>query len=331
VLRRKKWQSLQHALWLLLVGFGVTRLLVARAADDWRTRWRTALTLYEQAKYDKACPLLQSVSKEQPKNAAVWADLAACEKERKGASSALALHALRMSIRWGDESTREKGYLALGAAGRRLALPKGCGSVSSPPEAACPRKASVCIKSWSDASSAYSSYGEVAFFGYTRDQAQARSDGFDPRVEGELSRVLSLNDYTDDMCGGACDRAVEQGAAADSPLIVKQAQACVQHRPGPFGSEEPCVWQGRRCGNEQDCRETVLKNAEKIAGIANEVQRFIGECVANCQASARPLGPECIVVHVDACRSIIGVVCTKRNADGSTQSTASEWGIPDPD
>jgi len=119
--------------------------------------------------------------------------------------------------------------------------------------------------------------------------------------------------------------------ALGKPLIVKQAQACVQHRPGPFGSDEPCAWQGRRCGDEQGCRETVLQNAARITSIANEVQRFIGECVANCQASARPPGPECSVVHVDACRSIIGVVCTKKNADGSSQSAASEWGIPDPD
>ncbi|HKO50874.1 MAG TPA: hypothetical protein VJV79_24355 [Polyangiaceae bacterium] len=305
---------------------------MAQAADEWRARWRTALALYEQAKYDKACQLLRAVSKEQPKNALVWADVAACETKLSGASSARALHAARMSIRWGDESTREKGYLVLGAAAQRLALPSnGCATLSAPREAACARKVIACAKSWNSAGSAYSTDGEVVFFGYTRAQAEAQGDDFDPRVENAFDNVLSLNDHAEETCGASCDRAVQAGAAAESPLIIKQAQACVQRRPGPFGSNEPCLWQGQRCGDEPSCRATVLKNAAKISAIAAEVQHFISKCISDCQANAKPAGPSCSVVHADGCQGNIGVVCTQKNADGSERTEASEWGIPEPD
>lgn len=331
VARRKKWGNLRCTLWLLLLGFGVAHTPVARAADGWRARWSAALALSQQGQYDKACPLLRNVSKEQPKNAAVWADVAACEHGQKGTWNAPALHALRISIRWGDEQTREKGYRELGAAAERVALPSdGCAPLSSPPEAACAQKVTVCTKSWSNASSAYASSGEAAFFGHTRAQAEAQSDLFDPADETAITNTLVLNSHTDDLCGAACSKAEQAGAAADSPLIVKQAQACVQHRPGPFGANEPCAWQGRRCGAEPECRQTVLKNAAKISAIADEVQRFMAECVANCQAGAKPSGPDCGVVYADGCRGYIGVVCTTKNADGSERSDASEWGVPEP-
>jgi len=271
---RRRWEGLQRALWVVPIVFCLAGAPVARAADEWRARWRAALGLHEQAKYDKACALLRSVSKEQPKNAEVWADLASCEKQRKGARSALALQAVRMSIRWGDERSRENGYLALGAAGQRLALPSGgCAPLSSPPEAACQRKVIVCTKGWTIDGSAYSTYGQVAFFGRTRAQAEAQGEGFDPRVEGAFTNALSLSDHTDEMCGAACGRAAQAGAAEYSP----------------------------------------------------------SECVANCQANARPAGPDCSVVYADACRDYIGVVCIKKNKDGSERSEASEWGIPEPD
>lgn len=322
----------QRAMRLLPFAFGMTRVPVAQAADEWRARWRTALALYEQAQYGKACQRLRSVSKEQPKNAAVWADVAACESKLSGASSARALHAARMSIRWGDESIRKKGYLVLGAAGQRLALPSNdCAPLSAPPEAACARKVIACTKSWNSPGSAYSSEGEVVFFGRTRAQAEAQGDGFDPRIENAFDNVLSLNDHVEETCGASCDRAVQAGAAAESALIIKQAQACVQRRPGPFGSNEPCLWQGQRCSDEPSCRATVLKNAAKIRGIAEEVQHFVGKCVTDCQANAEPAGPNCGVVYADGCQGNIGVVCTKTNADGSERTEASEWGIPEPD
>ena len=270
---RRKWEGLQRALWVVPVVLGVTGAPVARAADGWRARWTAALGLYEQAKYEKACALLRSVSKEQPKHAEVWADLAKCEKRRTGARSGLALQAVRMSIRWGDERMRENGYLALDAAGQRLALPSGgCAPLPSPPEAACQRKVIVCTQSWTIDSSAYSTYGQVAFFGHTRAQAEAQGEGFDARVEGAFTNALSLSDHTDERCGAACDRA--QAGAADSAA---------------------------------------------------------SECIANCQANARPAGPDCNVVYADGCRDYIGVVCTKKNADGSERSEASEWGVPELD
>jgi len=170
----------------------------AQGADDWRARWQAALALYEQAKYDKACPLLQKVSQEQPKNAAVWADLAACEHRRKGSWSAPALHGLRMSIRWGDEATRTKGYAALGEAAVRLALPHDrCTSLPAPPEAACSRKVFACTRSWNMDRSDPATSGLVAFLGYTEAQAVAQAREFDPRMEGAFSDRLVLRSRTD--------------------------------------------------------------------------------------------------------------------------------------
>ncbi|HYP77645.1 MAG TPA: hypothetical protein VER12_16860 [Polyangiaceae bacterium] len=235
--------ALCSARWLLPTALVLTQL-PARAADDWRARWRAALALYEQAKYDKACPLLRNVSKEQPKNAAVWTDLGACEHQRKGTWNAAALHALRMSIRWGDESTRTKGYRALGETAVRLALPADrCTALPAPAEAGCSRKVFACTRSWNMDRSDPATSGVVAFLAYTEAHAEAQANQFDPRMEGAFSDVLVLNNHTD---------------------------------PGPSG-------------------------------------------------------PECRVIYADACQGNVGVVCTRQYPDGTEQSDATEWGIPDPD
>ena len=195
---RMTWRALRHALWALPAVFVLPQIPVARGAEDWRARWHAALALYEQRKYDKACPLLQSVSREQPKNAAVWADLAACEHRRKGSWSAPALHALRLSIRWGDENTRTKGYAALGEAAVRMAMPHDrCTSLAAPPEAACSRKVFTCTRSWNMDRSDPATSGVIAFFGYTEGQAAAQATTFDPRMEGAFSDQLLLESRSD--------------------------------------------------------------------------------------------------------------------------------------
>lgn len=229
---RKTWGALRHALWALPAVFVLPQIPVARAADAWRARWGAALALYEQAKYDKACPLLQSVNKEQPKNAAVWADSAACEHRRKGLWSAPALHALRMSIRWGDESTRTKGYRALAEAAVRMPLPPDrCTPLPAPPEAACSRKVFACTRSWNMDRSDPATSGVIAFLGYSEGQAVAQARAFDPRMEGAFSDELVLSSRTDPGPSGP-------------DCAVVYANACQGHvgvvctRQSPEGSEQ---------------------------------------------------------------------------------------------
>lgn len=203
VTRRRIGRALGHALWALPAVLVLPQIPPARGADDWRARWRAALALYEQGKYDKACPLLQNVRMEQPKNAAVWADVAACEHRRKGLWSAPALHALRMSIRWGDETTRTKGYRALGEAAVRMALPDDrCTPLRAPPEAACSRKVFVCTRSWNMDRSDPATSGVIAFLGYTEAQAVVQAREFDPRMAGAFSDQLVLNNHTDPGTSG---------------------------------------------------------------------------------------------------------------------------------
>jgi hypothetical protein len=44
-----------------------------------------------------------------------------------------------------------------------------------------------------------------------------------------------------------------------------------------------------------------------------------------------PSGPDCSVVHANACQGYVGVVCTRQSPDGSEQSDATERGTLDPD
>ena len=232
VARRRTWWERRHALWALPAVFVLSQIAVARAADEWRARWAAALALYEQAKYDKACPLLQNVSRDQPKNAAVWADVAACEHRRKGTWSAPALHALRMSIRWGDEPTRTNGYRALGEAAVRIALPHDrCTALPAPPEAACSRKVFVCTRSWNMDRSDPATSGVIAFLGYSESQALAQAREFDPRMEGAFNDQLVLTSRTDAEPSGP-DCSVVYASACQGYVGV------VCTRQSPDGSEQ---------------------------------------------------------------------------------------------
>jgi hypothetical protein len=302
----------------------------------WRGQWRTALALYKKKQFDAACPLFESVAQAQPKNAAVWGDLGLCELKRGTAESESAsIHASRMAVRFGDERIRKAAYYNLGLASVKESLPDdACTTLSAPGEAQCPRSGVVCVKSWQTSGRVFRTSGSVALFARTQADAERQRDDFselDPELDNLQSGVVLYRE-SENSCGTWCAANAWQGQ--DSSLVMRQAMACDQKQKGPLpGPPDLCVSGGKRCSDIIECVQSVLSHESDSPPIAREWGRMRQKCESECTAGADSSpSPTCSVVHVDACRGYVGVVCSEPNAKGGRPTLrALELELPDPE